>query len=64
MKFVLLFIVWALVAKAFRPLKPTGAATLRHHVLMAATEPTKEELIEAVSTKIPKGSTVVIKYGI
>ena len=62
------YFAWLLISllsmtEAFKLLKPTVVTSSARFVSMAAREPTKEELLKAVSTNIPKGSTVVIKYG-
>ena len=62
------YFAWLLISllsmtEAFKLLKPTVVTSSARFVSMAAREPTKEELLKAVSANVPKGSTVVIKYG-
>ena len=48
---------------AFKLFRPTVVTSTARFMSMASIEPTKEELLKAVSANVPKGSTVVIKYG-
>ena len=60
---VWLFVMSKMMTNAFKLMKPSNAASYARFMSMAANDPTKKELLEAVSANVPKGSTVVIKYG-